>query len=390
MAAFVADTLHKRGIEPSIAYYQPYSLSPILSVPHHRLAARRIGMLYGEFRGYPTRGIGAWLPELEFTHYWPTKSWRELIDRFDVHLSVSGNCLAATPYALSAIPFWSWVATDWLEDRVQRAEGYPWYRKPLDRLITVVGARHLEKKILTCGGTIVALSEHTKRMLGDLVSRPTTIEVMPMGIDTDKFSSTGNRNSKVPVIGFVGRLDDPRKNIELLLHALARCREKAVNISAILVGEGEQKTLKQQVEEYRLGDTVTVVDYVENSRLPQFLSQMDVFVVPSHQEGLCIAALEAMACGVPLISTRCGGPEEFVIDGETGYLVDADPASLAQAITRVISESGLRNHLGKNARNLIEMRYSTTYVQKMFWSSFCQTFSQYADWSKFRQAVQNA
>ncbi len=384
MAGFIADVLKERGIDSSFAYYQPYSLSPELSVPFHRLAANNVSKKCSRFHGSPAHAFGAWLPELEFIHYWPTKCWRALIDQHDFHLSVSGNCLAATPYAMNAVPFWSWVATDWAEDRVQRAGEFSWYRKILDRLITTRCAGRLEKKILASGGTIVALSEHTKKMLSSLLSKPALIGVLPMGIDTDRFNISGVSATQAPTIGFVGRLDDPRKNIGLLLRAIAQCHKSNVNIAAILVGEGGQQDLRRRIDAYGLGDVVTILNYTQNDDVPKVLSRMDVFVIPSHQEGLCIAGLEAMSCGVPVISTRCGGPEEFVIDNVTGYLVDTAHEPIAEAIMRVVADPHLRETLGANARQLVHDRYSVQHVKKLFWSSFSQTFQHLLGRNSFR------
>src|SRR6185295_9323300 len=97
------------------------------------------------------------------------------------------------------------------------------------------------------------------------------------------------------------------------------------------------------------------------------LRTLDVFVVPSHQEGLCIAALEAMACGCPVVSTRCGGPEEFVLDDETGFLVGSDPTEMADAILRILSAPKLRQRLGTAAREKVVRDYSLTKANDIFW-----------------------
>lgn len=377
MSAFISDLLMDAGYDISFAYYQPYSLSPELSVPLHRLASYRVGTVQSRYHGCHAYAIGAWLPEFEFTHYWATRHWHKLIAEHDVHLSVSGNCLASMPFAACNIPFWSWVATDWAGDRVQRVNEYPWFRKILDRLITASGAKKLERKILDSSGTIIALSQHTKRALSNSTSRSHDIGLMPMGIDTKKFRQSQKHSARIPTIGFVGRLDDPRKNVDLLLRALDLCRRNGTRIRAILVGRDGRHDIKRRLETTELGGEVTIVDYVDNNRLPELLSQMDVFVIPSHQEGLCIAALEAMSCGVPVISTRCGGPEEYVLDGETGYLVDGNPESLSKAISSFLEDSDSRESLSNNARCIVEKVYSIEKVEEKFWFSFNNTFDQY-------------
>ena len=78
-----------------------------------------------------SHAIGAWLPELEFTHYAATKHWKSLIESCSAHLSVSGNILAATPYYQTETPFLAWVAAGWHDDRKDRV--YPLVRKLVDR-----------------------------------------------------------------------------------------------------------------------------------------------------------------------------------------------------------------------------------------------------------------
>jgi glycosyltransferase involved in cell wall biosynthesis len=104
------------------------------------------------------------------------------------------------------------------------------------------------------------------------------------------------------------------------------------------------------------------------------LQTLDVFVLPSHQEGLCIAALEAMACGVPVVSTRCGGPEEFVIPGDTGSLAGSDPNEISEAVAAILTDRGLRAKLSASARRLVEDRYTSTHADAVFAQAFKAAF----------------
>ena len=128
------------------------------------------------------------------------------------------------------------------------------------------------------------------------------------------------------------------------------------------------------VRERGLQEAVELKGILDRKTLPALLSGLSVFVVPSHQEGLCVAALEAMACGVPVISTRCGGPEEFVRDGETGFLVEAAAPDLGRRILDIVRDDGLRSSLGARARSLIEKEYSEQRANTLFWSTFQVAF----------------
>ena len=121
---------------------------------------------------------------------------------------------------------------------------------------------------------------------------------------------------------------------------------------------------------------VEFVPQLQHEQLARRLRCVDVFVIPSFQEGLCISALEAMASGCPVVTTRCGGPEEFVIDGDTGRVVDFEPNDMASAIMELVSDRVLRKSIALRARAYIEQRYSPAMAKQVFWNNFDATFSQ--------------
>jgi glycosyltransferase involved in cell wall biosynthesis len=101
-------------------------------------------------------------------------------------------------------------------------------------------------------------------------------------------------------------------------------------------------------------------------QLASILQSLDVFVIPSYQEGLCIAALEAMACGIPVISTRCGGPEDYVIPQKTGAIVDSTPAALVTAILEICRNRSVRNNLAQASSKWILANASEATSKEIF------------------------
>jgi len=105
--------------------------------------------------------------------------------------------------------------------------------------------------------------------------------------------------------------------------------------------------------------------------LPAYLRGAKVKVLSSEQEGLGIAVMEAMACGVPVVSTRCGGPEEIVAHGEAGFLVpNHSPQHLSAAILDLLADNDLRTQMGTSSRELIMRRYSLQNVGYRFIARF--------------------
>src|ERR1700761_1979941 len=99
MTAYIVGALRGRGFEPVLAHYEPYSLSPKMSVPLTRILRGEVSAAgRSAFGNCETHAIGSWLPELEFTHYFAPKYWRRLSEGASAHVVVSGNALGATPF----------------------------------------------------------------------------------------------------------------------------------------------------------------------------------------------------------------------------------------------------------------------------------------------------
>lgn len=194
-----------------------------------------------------------------------------------------------------------------------------------------------------------------------------------MPIDTSRFAPDGDK--VVPWrIGFSGRIDDPRKNIELLLAATARLSAAGHPVTLELIGGEPSNTARAMVAEAGLDSRVRFIPYLPAAELAVALRALDVYVVPSHQEGLCIAALEAMASGCPVVSTRCGGPEDYVSDGLNGALVGFDAGEMADAIARCAIDRSARERLSAGARSTVETRFERAAASTVFWQNFEQVF----------------
>lgn len=374
MTGFVARTLRSRGFEPVLAYYEPYSLNPRLSVPSHQLLRRKPQSEQKvTLERCETHAIGAWLPELEFTQHIATESWRRLIEGAQAHVTVSGTALGALQYHQTGQPFLAWIATGWAEDRTHRVRHYPLVRKVLEHAVVSPVTRLLERSILK-SGDILSLSQHTRRELDEIAGLPVVKNVLPQPVDVEFFSPRLDEQVRRR-IGFSGRLDDPRKNVDLLLQALSVIVKGGNDVSALLIGGNPDARLSKRLSDLGIADRVEICPLLPPPSLRDRLRTLDLYVVPSAQEGLCIAALEAMACGLPVVSTRCGGPEEFVIDEATGRLVGFDAREMADAIISIIGDRPRRERLAAGARDLVRTHYSLARAEQIFWEAFGNRFS---------------
>ena len=137
-------------------------------------------------------------------------------------------------------------------------------------------------------------------------------------------------------------------------------------VQLVLAGEQDVDLLRDRLTAMGLGDRVQCHPSLSPAPLAEVLQTLDLFVIPSHQEGLCIAALEAMACGVPVVSTRCGGPEDYVIEGRTGQLVASEPAAMASAISSICRDRNRRDALSAGALGWVREQASPTAARRVF------------------------
>ena len=175
----------------------------------------------------------------------------------------------------------------------------------------------------------------------------------------------------VPDAGFVMRNPNPervkllclgelgeRKGTRDLLAALSSPHLRPLAWDAVIAGNGAVAEYREAFAAAGLGDRVSLPGWVDAAAVRELLADADIFLLPSHHEGLPLAILEALAAGLAVISTPVGGIPDAIIDGETGLLADAgDRAALARAITRLISDPALRVDLARRGRACFERSF---------------------------------
>ena len=190
---------------------------------------------------------------------------------------------------------------------------------------------------------------------------PMRIAVIPCGVDTELFAP-GDRDAARAALGlgdaphvlYVGR-QTPIKGLETLLDAMARLRAAGSRARLSIVGgeadeplDGHEAALRERLARLGLGEAVTFVGAQPQDRLPAWYVAADVTVLPSYYESFGMVALEAMACGSPVVASRVGGLQSTVRDRVTGLLVpDHDPGALAEALDRLLDDEDLRWRLGR-------------------------------------------
>lgn len=159
------------------------------------------------------------------------------------------------------------------------------------------------------------------------------------------------------VIGAVGSLYPVKGHIHLI-KALPQILRACPRTRLLVVGQGElESSLRAEVASRNLEAHVRFLGF--RSDVPALLSIFDVFVLPSLSEGLSMALLEAMAAGKPVVATRVGGNPELVLDGNTGFLIDAEsPESISDRVVQVLRDKERAVRMGERGRRRVHDKFS--------------------------------
>jgi glycosyltransferase involved in cell wall biosynthesis len=201
---------------------------------------------------------------------------------------------------------------------------------------------------------LVTVSESSKRDITAQMGVPNDrLHIVPVGVDPEIFGPRPHI-ARVP-----GRLmttasaDVPMKGLAPLLEALAKVRTEREDAHLVVVGKPKERSrIPALIERLGLRDAVQFVSGVTTERIVELYAEAEVACVPSLYEGFSLPAVEAMACGVPVVATTGGAiPEVIGTDGETGLLVrPGDPDALAQGLLRALGDAELRARIGDAGR----------------------------------------
>ncbi len=220
----------------------------------------------------------------------------------------------------------------------------------------------IERLVARTADRVVCVSPEEKVLLSRYYGVDARrITVIPPGVDLERFAPSDRAACKSAlglgapaVILYVGRIE-PLKGIEILLRACGQLPSD-LDYRLVIVGGDEHSEarvagLRHEAQALGIGERVLFAGSVPHDRLSLYYGAADVCVVPSYFESFGMVALEAMACGRPVVASRVGGLGSTIRDGETGYLVAwRCPEPFAERIETLLRNDALRHRFGDAAR----------------------------------------
>jgi glycosyltransferase involved in cell wall biosynthesis len=220
----------------------------------------------------------------------------------------------------------------------------------------------------TKASRIIAVSTTVGQELLDEQVSPAIIAAIANGVDVHRYDRHMDKRAMRKRINlpenntviFTGRLSS-EKGVDFLIRGFVQLKN-AQPCQLLIIADGpERENIVQLIKKYNAGDSVLLVSGAED--VAPYLAASDVFVLPSRFEGLSNALLEAMSCGLPVISTRVGGSKDVIQDGVNGLLVDVDnEEQLAGAMGRVLEDRQMAESLGKNARETVKAKHDISKI----------------------------
>lgn len=323
-----------------------------------------------DFEGASFPHFGANVVELETQRYRPRRELTSYLNQFDIVQVVAGS------------PAFIGVAS-----RVQRpiclqvATMVKWERETL--LGEASGPHAIARALMT--RRVMRLDEAGFRYADRiLVENPTMLAevrrlgfdavLAPPGVDTAYFVPSRARPEQ-PYVLTVGRLDDPRKNVGLLIRSFASMKQRT-DLPHMLLLAGQTPPRQADlnlVAALGLEDQVAVLTDVTREDLRELYQGASAFALTSNEEGLGLVVIEAMASGLPIVATRTAGTSYSLADPRSGHLVDPGPGlheRFASALLEVLTCPGVFEPMAEHARRVAVERFSLEAVQVPFLQAY--------------------
>ncbi len=209
----------------------------------------------------------------------------------------------------------------------------------------------------------IAVADHHGTHLAKYEGFPEKrVHIIRNGIDCERFVPSVSARAKLcgelrlpsdsRLVGIVAALR-PEKNHAMFVDVAASVCQADPKAHFVIVGDGPERTgIVQAIDLHGIADRVHLLGTRHDT--PEIVAALDVFLLCSHNEASPVSILEALACGVPVVSTRVGSVAESVRDGETGYLVAAgDTPAMLQRTRQLLADARLRRRMGENGREIV-------------------------------------
>lgn len=294
--------------------------------------------------------VGAWLPEFERNRYRPRKVLSSLLNDCDAAIVIAGTPAIGSVMSGTRVPWALEVASLVEEERAARLASTSGVRGVLLRAATA-STRRADRAALQLPDAIATLNDSLAEKLRSLTSRP--VRLLTPGVDTTAFRPAPTRAHAGPII-MVSRLNDHRKDLPTLLRAYHHARtEHGVVNPLVLAGRHRPGPHELRlIDDLELTRVVQVISSPSDDELASLLRKASCFALASREEGLGVVFLEAMASGLPIVTTATRGAR-FAVPADVGDVLPFGSSlvhDFATALARMTADRSRADRMGAAAR----------------------------------------
>jgi glycosyltransferase involved in cell wall biosynthesis len=345
----------------SVRILQPSSWIKGLQISNH------------QYETIPYRHIGANFTEIEFFRYRPRQILNEILKSYDLVQIVAGLPMGA----LVANEFKGKVALALASitesERQSMIACAPEPRKTYLKVMSKINKR-LEKQAFDRADVILVINQWLTQYINK--THPGKAVFAPPGVDTDFFRQKDYRENGY--ILSVGRFQDRRKNVAMLFRAYKSLLEKNEHAPRLVIA-GQNAPLENDMQiacELGISEKIDVFTELSKERLREMYRDAALFVLSSTEEGFGIVIAEAMACGLPVVATRCGGPEVLLEENHNGFLVPVNDAKqMAEKIFELLNDPKKRRQFGETNRKKAVENFSLSATGKIYLETYDKLLS---------------
>ena len=335
-----------------------------------------------EFEGYPGFAVPHWPLPIWATYALPWLFFRRAIANHHINIVISGANHCGLPCAIARKRYIVWIGTLYEDELTGKAVGGDhWAQQMLTGMQGGILDK-VERFVFERAALILTNGSHTAHRVRE--AHPDVSEKVRtamFAVDTNVFrpaTPDDMQPDSAPYLLLTGRINDPRKNVGMLFRAFARVCERRPDFRLILTGDQPWETVRAMAREVGVAAQVEFVGRQTKSELVRLYQGAELFVLSSNQEGLGISVLEAMACGTPVVATRCGGPESVLVDGETGFMVPLnDDAAMAERLIQLLSDPPLMVKMRENCVRVARETFSRPIVEKILLQAFRDVYPEH-------------
>jgi glycosyltransferase involved in cell wall biosynthesis len=227
--------------------------------------------------------------------------------------------------------------------------------------------KFLIRRVLSMSDRVVVLSPHWTGFFSQFVPQ-TRLRILENAVPLTSYQAERSKFPKAnkPTILFAGLLTE-NKGVFDLISVIPKLVTKVPSVRVLLAGSGDIIKIQSMLRSLNVQGSVHFLGWVSPQELIRYYFRSHLFVLPSYYEGLPMVMLEAMACGLPVVSTKVGGIPELIEEGENGILIDpGDKDALFKALTTLLTEPVLRDKMAEANIQKIKERYDIPiYVEKL-------------------------